>query len=51
MNDYTALTNIYPVTWTVNDTTMIAVFFFARYRAYNGVRETQAANAKHRVAA
>ena len=51
MNDFMSLMNIYPVTWTVTGTTMIALFFFVRHRAYKGVRETQAANTKRRVAA
>lgn len=47
MNDYTSLMNIYPITWTVTGTTMIALFFFARHRAYAGVRQAQAQAAKH----
>ena len=51
MHDYTTLMNIYPVTWTVTGATMVALFFFARHRAYAGVREAQAAAAKHHKAA
>ena len=47
MNDYTSLMNIYPITWIVTGTTMIALFFFARHRAYAGVRQAQAQAAKH----
>ena len=50
MNDYTSLMNIYPITWTVTGTTMIALFFFARHRAYAGVRQAQAQAAKHQKA-
>ena len=51
MNDYTSLMNIYPITWTVTGTTMIALFFFARHRACAGVRQAQAQAAKHQKAA
>ena len=47
MNDHTSLMNIYPITWIVTGTTMIALFFFARHRAYAGVRQAQAQAAKH----
>lgn len=51
MNDYTSLMSIYPITWIVTGTTMIALFFFARHRAYAGVRQAQAQAAKHQKAA
>ena len=51
MNDYTSLMNIYPITWIVTGTTMIALFFFARHRAYAGVRQAQAQAAKHHIIA
>ena len=51
MNNYTSLMNIYPITWIVTGTTMIALFFFARHRAYAGVRQAQAQAAKHQKAA
>lgn len=48
MYDFTTLMNIYPITWIVTGTTMVALFFFARHRAYAGVREAQEAAAKHK---
>ena len=43
INDFTALMDIYPATWVVTGVTMVALFFFARHRAYAGARKEKAA--------
>ena len=47
---FEALLNIYPVTWIVTGTTMIALYFVARKRSYAKVRERAEARARKKAA-